>query len=127
MYQIEVRAFFCAAHKLPDTVHLVSKACASLHGHTYLAIVTCSRDVLEGGMVIDFKAVKNLIEKHLDHSFINDVFAATPGWEQKESTAEHIARFIQEKIKEELKLDASVRLCEGYKGEASTNWVSVFP
>ncbi len=125
MYKIEVRTFFSAAHQLPDSEHLVSKPCAALHGHTYLAIVSCSTDVLKGGMVVDFKAIKNLIEKHLDHTFINDVFASTPGWEEKETTAEHIARFIQEKIEDELELDATVKLCEGYKGEESTSWVTV--
>lgn len=127
MISIEVKEFFSAAHQLPNTEHLVTKQCAQLHGHTYLVIVeaNCQEWEMKGGMVVDFKGIKNIINE-LDHRFINDIFGALPNWKDKPTTAENIALYLKSRISTEYKFlkNLEVSVCEGYKGENS-NWVHV--
>lgn len=125
MIQLEVRHFFDSAHQLKDSPDLVTKACARLHGHTYAVIVHIdSKKLNKAGMVIDFKAVKEIIDR-LDHRFINEVF------EEYEldiqPTAENIAFVIYSWVKEELKLDVEcVEVCEGYKGIERASWARYY-
>lgn len=119
---LTVRHYFDAAHQLPDTEFLVTKACARLHGHTYAVIVELFSTALHGGMVVDFKAIKNSIDV-LDHQHINDIFQQHNF--NYEATAENIARFIYEKIKTDTGIEPTlVKVCEGYKGEERASWVS---
>lgn len=134
MITLTINHFFDAAHQLTNSEHLVSKQCARLHGHTYLAKITITPKVVlvpleeDGGMIVDFTAIKNIVNE-LDHRFINDVF--TENVFPYESTAENIALFIQGKIYKTFNLleserfgNVTVELCEGYKGEKSS-WVTV--
>ena len=122
--KMSLRHYFDASHQLPDTDNLVTKACARLHGHTYAVIVEIEADNNKGGMIIDFKAVKNTIDV-LDHQHINDVFDRL-GFKD-EPTAENIAKFLSKQIKKELELDAIVSVCEGYKGAERASWVTYTP
>lgn len=127
---ITIRHFFDAAHKLKDSPELMAKACANLHGHTYAVIVILSvrGAELTGGMVVDFKKIKNIINT-LDHQYINEVFEKEEFAE--EPTAENIARFLFEKIMDEIKSNEAtqeviplrVSIAEGYKGENNSCWV----
>lgn len=124
--KVQVKTFFCAAHQLTDSEFLVTKACSRLHGHTYGVIVDAESDELKGGMVVDFKGIKDVINQTLDHKFVNDVFAQTLGWEKKESTAENIALFLKMAMaKAYPSLTLGIKLCEGYKGEENTSWVQL--
>lgn len=122
MYQLEIRHKFDASHQLQDSALLIFKGCARLHGHTYAVRVFVSAKRLnEAGMIIDFKAVKNVIDI-FDHQHINDVFAENE-YAQYEPTAERIAQFIFEKIETTLNLVVDrVMLCEGYKGDEFSSW-----
>lgn len=114
MYIIEVKDFFSASHQLPDTDSLVTKACTRLHGHTYCVIVTAySNKLNSGGMITDFKAIKNIIQE-LDHQHLND-FIKVP-------TAENTAKWIHNHILVDLGLESKIKIAEGYKGE-NTSWV----
>ena len=123
--EIEVRHFFDASHQLPDSEHLVTKACARLHGHTYAVVVTADTRTLEGGMVVDFKAIKNAIDV-LDHWHINEVFKLYPRWEHCEPTSENIAKFIHAQIESDCPRlqHVKVAVCEGYKGPERANWTT---
>lgn len=117
--KIIVRHYFDSAHQLPDTEWLVTKACARLHGHTYAVIVDADNELNKGGMVIDFKAIKQVIDK-LDHQFINDVFAENNI--DLFPTAENIAIVLYRWI-EELGVKVNqISVCEGYKGEERASW-----
>ena len=136
--KLKIKHFFDAAHQLPDTDNLVTKACANLHGHTYAVEVDIIGKDLKGGMVIDFKAIKNIIDE-LDHTailtignpIIDSIIANNP--KQKlvvfdcESTAENIAKFIHARIMDKYPdlVVTDVRVCEGYKGAERASWASL--
>lgn len=121
-HRITVRHYFDAAHQLPDSDELVTKACARLHGHTYAVIVDVERpdsNLNSAGMVIDFKAIKNEIDK-LDHRFINEVFKDDEY--DYPPTAENIAQWIYDKLWKIGLTVKEVKVCEGYKGEDKASW-----
>lgn len=146
MYNLEVKRFFEACHMLPDSGDLVTKQCANLHGHTYLAIVRFSSTSNDrGGMVVDFKGIKHIVDE-LDHTTIiqNTPFgqqleALVNGYrelqnlEQQEfvlipdpPTAENIAKHIHKRISE-IYPDLGhleVTIIEGFKGELNASSAS---
>ncbi len=68
--EIARRFQFCAGHRVPG-----HGKCGYLHGHNYVALVTCSADRLDKhGMVVDFGVVKRIIggwiDVHWDHGFL---------------------------------------------------------
>lgn len=125
MYKLEINRFFDAAHQLPDTPMLVTKACAKLHGHTYLANVEFEGDRNDAsGLVVDFKAIKDIIDI-FDHEFINDVFKRQ-GLDIP-STAENIAFYIYVQVRKLMResiVHLKVSICEGYKGGDNLSWVT---
>jgi len=125
-YRLTVRQFFDASHQLPDTEYLVTKACARLHGHTYAVEVDASAEQLRGGMVVDFKAIKQVIDT-LDHRHINEVF--TERGYNEVSTAENIAKYIAHECQREMPdiVITEVRVCEGYKGRERASWAIYQP
>jgi 6-pyruvoyltetrahydropterin/6-carboxytetrahydropterin synthase len=123
--ELKVQHFFDASHQLPDTEHLVTKACARMHGHTYKVIVTIEGNNINGGMVIDFKAVKDIIDL-LDHQHVNDIFHMFDF--NVEATAENIAKFIDTRLTVDLDLNVKeVAVCEGYKGEERASYAIYRP
>ena len=122
---IEVQHYFDAAHQLPDTEWLVTKACARLHGHTYAVKITAKTKKLNGaGMVIDFKAIKEVVDV-LDHRYINDIFKDY-GYE-KAPTAENIAIFLAKEVAKLGVKVTKVSVCEGYKGIERASWATYEP
>ena len=95
MYQARVEAEFSAAHFLS---HYRGK-CEKLHGHNYRVRLWVRGEKLDsGGMLADFSLLKKVLKEALaplDHSSLNDmeVFENDP-------SAERIARFIFERVKE---------------------------
>ena len=125
MNTIEVQHYFDAAHQLPDTEWLVTKACARLHGHTYAVKITANTEKLNGaGMVIDFKAIKEAVDV-LDHRYINDIFDAEGITEAP--TAENIAVYLCDKIMDLGVNVTKVAVCEGYKGAERASWAIYEP
>jgi len=131
-YKIKINCFFEAAHMLPDSEYLLTTACQNLHGHTYKVTVIIPSDYLQSGMVVDFKAVKNIINR-LDHKYLGyktltenyypfDIFS-----EEFPPTAENIAKWIFDHIKNELGFLARVDIIEGYKGEENSCNASYIP
>ena len=85
MNTIVVKHYFDAAHQLPDTEWLVTKACARLHGHTYAVEITAQTPELNGaGMVIDFKAIKEALE---------ELIVNTPDESERPQDAEYATPF----------------------------------
>lgn len=125
--KLHVQHFFDAAHQLTDSDDLVTKACANLHGHTYAVQVDAEVDELNGaGMVVDFKAIKNIIDT-FDHKYINNVLD-TLGWADTQPTAENIAYVLFNLISNRLKIKVTrIAVCEGYKGAERASWAIYTP
>jgi 6-pyruvoyltetrahydropterin/6-carboxytetrahydropterin synthase len=123
--KLKVQHYFDAAHQLKDSDLLITKACARLHGHTYAVIVEAESDLNEAGMVVDFKAIKQIIDR-LDHQYINDIFNEL-GIE-KQPTAENIAVVIADWLADELDIMINkISVCEGYKGIERASWAIYEP
>lgn len=140
MYKLEVNRFFDATHRLLDSEDLVTKQCHSTHGHTYLAKVILDSALLkDNGMVVDFKKIKNIIDK-LDHTTIlkncdehrelvevlikmGDMVILF----DNDTTAENIGRWISDMIEADLGFRCEVWVCEGYKGLETLSWAKYIP
>jgi 6-pyruvoyltetrahydropterin/6-carboxytetrahydropterin synthase len=111
---------FEAAHRLPGVP--ADHKCARLHGHSYRLVVHVTGEVDRvTGMVIDFgdvkKAVKPLIDDHLDHYYLNEV----DGLENP--TSENVARWVWQRLVSALPQLSAVEIRETctsgaiYRGE----------
>jgi len=95
MYKARVEAEFAAAHFLSQ----YHGKCENLHGHNYrVRLWVRGSELDQGGMLADFAVLKKALNDSiisLDHTNLNDikVFNNNP-------SAERIARFIFEKLKE---------------------------
>jgi len=88
MYTFKLRHQFCAAHQLTNAY---SEECnVSVHGHTFKILVQIQVKELVGGMVVDFKKVKEVINQ-LDHKNLNEILDFEP-------TAENITKYLYDKI-----------------------------
>jgi 6-pyruvoyltetrahydropterin/6-carboxytetrahydropterin synthase len=111
---------FEAAHRLPSVPD--GHKCSRLHGHSYRLIVHVSGEVDPAtGMVIDFGDVKDivkpLIDKHLDHYYLNEV----DGLENP--TSENVARWVWQRLVHQLPQLSAIQIRETctsgviYRGE----------
>lgn len=82
---------FSAAHHLTDYYG----ECERPHGHTYRLAVMVEGPVATNGLVVDFAALKKVVEKKViskvDHRDLNDFF--------KNPSAENIAIWIWKQLK----------------------------
>ena len=96
MYELTVIVEFEAAHRIVD----YPGKCDRLHGHNWSVEVTVEGEKLNSlGMLIDFKELKGEVNKVmdlLDHNYLNEL----PAFQKINPTAENIAKFIYEKMKE---------------------------
>lgn len=102
MFYVSKRMEIAGSHKL--TLDYDSP-CQNLHGHNWIITVFCKAQSLnKNGMIIDFKQIKELIHKRLDHQNLNEVLDFNP-------TAENIAKWIVDTVPECYK--AKVQESEG--------------
>jgi 6-pyruvoyltetrahydropterin/6-carboxytetrahydropterin synthase len=88
MYEVVISQEFCAAHKLLNH----KGVCADLHGHTWKVEVVVRAKNLKDGMVVDFMAVKSILDEILpDHSYLNEILA--------DPTAENMAKWLYDELK----------------------------
>ena len=97
MLEIGVDATVDAAHRLRD----YPGSCQRLHGHTYRVRATFRiRSLEDSGMAMDFSKAKEILRTaldYMDHQYINEL----PEFSLQNPTAENIARFIFEQLKEQ--------------------------
>ena len=98
MYEITVLSHFAAAHRL----RYLHGKCEGLHGHNWKIEVSVTSNRLgKDGVVIDFKVLKQKVEKvlmPLDHAYLNDLDL----FSEKEPSSENIAKHIFDRLKREL-------------------------
>jgi 6-pyruvoyltetrahydropterin/6-carboxytetrahydropterin synthase len=99
MYEITVHSHFSGAHRL----RYLHGKCEGLHGHNWkVEVSVVSNRLGKEGVVIDFGILKQKLEKALkplDHTFLNDL----PYFSEIEPSSENIAKYIFNKLKNELK------------------------
>lgn len=102
MFEVRVESDFAAAHFLQD----YHGKCENLHGHNYKVYVHAKGNELDaGGMLLDFGVLKNSLRnvcKILDHTNLNDLLENGKSVFNQNPSAERIAKFIFDKVKEDL-------------------------
>lgn len=100
MYSVAITGCFDSAH------HLVGYQgpCAQTHGHSFSCEITIEGGSLDSrGILIDFKVVKDILKREVieifDQHDLNEIEPFSKGW-QDNPTAENIARYIYEKIRD---------------------------
>lgn len=116
---------FEAAHSLSD----YDGSCRNIHGHSYKMHLTVSSIGPKKGMLIDFKALKKIVEDavihELDHALMlmkNELNMAYAKniltkiiWMEEEPTAEFLVNWMYQRIAPQLPLDvylSNIRLFE---------------
>ncbi|MDO9577650.1 MAG: 6-carboxytetrahydropterin synthase QueD [Candidatus Cloacimonadales bacterium] len=101
MFKLNVTSQFASAHKLNG----YDGACKNLHGHNWKVRVGIECEKTDKiGMTIDFGIVKqhlNALIDTLDHSYLNEL----PCFENVNPTSENIAKYIYDKIKNEINVN----------------------
>jgi len=99
MYEITVHSYFSGAHRL----RYLHGKCEELHGHNWkVEVSVVSNRLGKEGTVLDFGILKQRLEKvlkQLDHTFLNDL----PYFSGIEPSSENIAKYIFDRLKNELK------------------------
>jgi 6-pyruvoyltetrahydropterin/6-carboxytetrahydropterin synthase len=121
-FTIAKRFAFSASHVLtavPD-----DHRCRRLHGHNYEVEIVCGADALDGrGMVVDYfdlDPAKQLIDARLDHRHLNDVLDGEP-------TAERLAWWIYEALKDALPVEVVGRVVAVRVHETPRTWAEYRP
>jgi len=108
MFEVQIEHSFSAGHALR---HYKGK-CENVHGHNYKVQVVLRGEKLDhAGLLADFVDLKKLlrqISEPLDHVFLNDIEPFTT----LNPSAENIAWYICEKLREGLVLENEVEVAE---------------
>ena len=104
MYQLQIEAHFCAAHRLRE----YNGECERLHGHNWRVRVTVESERLDRlGMAVDFRELKRLLGEvvgGMDHAYLNEL----EGFAEQNPTTENIARLIYERLAAKLPEEISL-------------------
>ena len=119
-YKLSVLGSFSSAHFLRE----YKGKCENLHGHNWKVRVCLSGCKLDSaGMLIDFTDIKKhlaAVMSVLDHKCLNE----TPPFDKINPTAENIAAFVFEQMKESETDDIKVYEVEVWESETSSAIVS---
>jgi len=111
-YEVTVKGHFSAAHNLRE----YKGECEQLHGHNWnVDLVIAGDELNREGMLIDFKAVKQILGEvtgRFDHRYLNDV----PPFDLLNPSCENLARVVAEAV--------AARLPRGMRVSAVTAWES---
>jgi 6-pyruvoyltetrahydropterin/6-carboxytetrahydropterin synthase len=101
MYELKIVTEFAAAHNLRN----FRGKCESLHGHNWkVEVVVTGTDLDDSGVVLDFaevKAATREVMEEIDHRYLNEL----PFFTSNNPSSENIARFIFERLGQELNHD----------------------
>jgi len=120
MYTVKVRNSIMIAHSLPNKFFGPAQ---NMHGATYVVDVTFScKDLDEHNVVIDIGRAKDVTKSilaPLNYSNLDEL----PQFKEKLTTTEFIAKYIHDKIKEEIKafFNGQISVC---LGETHDAWAS---
>ena len=108
MFRLKRKYEFHAARRLTELSE--NHPCGTLHGHTFSVIIKVSgNELTDEGWIIDFYDIDAFYEEKvhlfLDHKYLNDII--------ENPTTEHIAMWIWNQLKNDLKGLSSVTVSEG--------------
>ncbi len=113
MYELEIQKEFAGAHSLRG----YDGECERLHGHNWKVEVTLrGKELNHLGMVIDFKIVKELLEKVLsrfDHSYLNEL----EEFHHENPTTENVSKIVYENLNKELPPEISIAKVKTWESE----------
>jgi 6-pyruvoyltetrahydropterin/6-carboxytetrahydropterin synthase len=108
MFEVSVEHTFAAGHALRN----YHGKCENVHGHNYkVQVIVRGEKLDETGMLADFVELKKLlraISEPLDHVFLNDIEPFTT----VNPSAENMAVYIYEKMRDGLRQDNPVEVAE---------------
>lgn len=108
---------FAAAHAIRGH----TRGCQNLHGHNYRVRVHLQAERLDGlGMVLDFADLKAMMQEILgpfDHQVINDI----PPFDERNTTAELLSRYVFEEVERRLEGQDRVRVARVEVWETDTS------
>ncbi|MDR3256102.1 MAG: 6-carboxytetrahydropterin synthase QueD [Endomicrobium sp.] len=120
-YKLSVTKSFASAHCLKE----YKGRCENLHGHNWKVRAAFYGTKLDDiGMLIDFTEIKEHLNKlivYLDHKFLNEI---SP-FDKINPTAENIASFIFEQLKQIETKIAKVCEVEVWESESSSATVTI--
>lgn len=103
MFEVKVERSFSAAHHLLN----YQGACENQHGHNWKVEAYIKGETLDkSNILVDFKILKQMLDEilnYLDHKDINTL----PEFQNESPSSEFLAKFIYEKLKENLKENTS--------------------
>jgi len=109
MFELSVEGYFSAAHQ----VRGYPGDCADVHGHTYKVKVRVGVGKLDKiGMAVDFRIIKQHLDgllAGLDHKNLNTISF----FEERNATAEYVAKYIYDSMKNKVDNISSVTVWEG--------------
>jgi 6-pyruvoyltetrahydropterin/6-carboxytetrahydropterin synthase len=108
MFEVSVEHTFAAGHALRN----YHGKCENVHGHNYkVQVIVRGEKLDETGMLADFVELKKLlraISEPLDHVFLNNIEPFTT----VNPSAENMAVYIYEKMRDGLRQDNPVEVAE---------------
>jgi 6-pyruvoyltetrahydropterin/6-carboxytetrahydropterin synthase len=120
-YKLSVTKNFASAHCLRE----YKGRCENLHGHNWKIRAAFSGSKLDNtGMLIDFTNIKKRLDQiisYLDHKFLNEIET----FSKINPTAENIAAFIYEQLKQIETETAKVCEVEVWESESSSALASM--
>lgn len=101
MFEISIKEYFCAAHRLKG----YKGSCANLHGHNWEVEAFFRGNRLNRlGMLVDFRIIKGLLHRILakmDHHELNQL----PCFKKVNPTSENIAKFVYNELARKTRTD----------------------
>jgi len=106
MFEVTIEQTFAAGHALRN----YHGKCENVHGHNYRCQLTLAGEQLDGtGLLMDFVELKRVLLSvidRLDHQWLNDY----PPFDVLNPSAENIAKYIYDEVRQGIRTDADVRI-----------------
>jgi 6-pyruvoyltetrahydropterin/6-carboxytetrahydropterin synthase len=106
MFEVTIEETFAAGHALRN----YRGKCENVHGHNYRCQVTLEGEQLDSiGLLVDFVEMKRVVHSvldRLDHQWLNDF----PPFDVLNPSAENMARYIHDEVKQGLGVREGVRI-----------------
>ena len=95
MFELKVKTRFAGAHQLT----MVGHKCENLHGHNWqVEVCVKGKELNAAGVLADFgdikRAVRQVVDKELDHKFLNELEI----FNGQQPTSERIAVYIAQRV-----------------------------